>query len=179
MACVAGPRRCRRSGEGSRGFAQTLRVRSANGNQACKADANRARFRRKAGRNRRQRSSAATGISAAAHHAGIDHGRQCARGVLGRGLGLGGRFGRPGPIRSRGVVGRNGLGTGNRNAMSVGMVPLKVSFSPVAVSGMGLGCDRRELNGDQEDRRSNYPQNCSGRSHAPLLPYGPSQGNNG
>jgi hypothetical protein len=35
------------------------------------------------------------------------------------------------------------------------------------------------LNGDQEDRRSNYPQKCSGRSHAQLLLYDPGQGNNG
>ena len=100
--------------------------------------------------------------------------------VLGRGLGLGGRFGWRGPIRGRGVLGGNRMGGGGRGAMGVKMVRLKlVSVRPVAVTGMGLGCDRRELNGDQEDRRPNHPQNCSGRSHAQLLPYGPSQGNNG
>jgi len=180
MACKAVPRRCRHSGEGSRGFAQTLRVHSANGSRACKADAKRARLGRQARRHRHQRGSAATGISAAAHHAGVGAEGRCARDVLGRGLGLGGRFGRRGPIRGRGVVGSNRGGGGGRGAMGVKMVCLKlVSVRPVAVPGMGPGCERRELNGDQEDRRPNHPQNCSGRSHAPLLPYGPSQGNNG
>ena len=92
---------------------------------------------------------------------------------------MGGKFDRRRPIRGGGVPGGNHMGIGSRSAMSVNMVPLKVSISPVSVSGMGPGCDRRELDGDQKDSRSNYPQNCSGRSHAPLLPYGPSQGNNG
>jgi len=49
----------------------------------------------------------------------------------------------------------------------------------VDMTDMGVGCDRRELNGDQKDRRPNHPQKCSGRSHAQLLLYDPGQGNNG
>jgi hypothetical protein len=48
----------------------------------------------------------------------------------------------------------------------------------VPMTDMGVGCDRRELNGDQKDRRPNYPPKCSGRSHAQLLLYDRSQGNN-
>ena len=65
-------------------------------------------------------------------------------------------------------------------AMSL-MVPLNVvplnmvTIRPVG--GMGLGSDRRELNGDQQDRRPDYPQQCAGQSHAQLLPYGPSERN--
>jgi hypothetical protein len=55
--------------------------------------------------------------------------------------------------------------------MDVNMVYLKlVSVRPVAVPGMGPGCDWRELNGDQHDRRSKDPQQCAGRSHAQSLP---------
>jgi len=63
----------------------------------------------------------------------------------------------------------------SRSAMSLKMVLIR----PVRMTDMGLGCDGRELNDDQQDRRPNYPQNCSGRSHEQLLPYDPSQGNNG
>ena len=63
-------------------------------------------------------------------------------------------------------------------AMRVKTVSLMVRIGPVAMTAMGVGCDRRELNGDQEDRRSNYPPKGSGRGHAPLLLYDPGQGNN-
>ena len=53
------------------------------------------------------------------------------------------------------------------------MVPVPVGSVP----DMGLGCDRRELNGDQKDRRPNYPQKCSGRAHVQLLLYDPGQVN--
>jgi hypothetical protein len=59
--------------------------------------------------------------------------------------------------------------------MSLKMVPVRRA----PMTGMGIGYDRRELNSDQEDRRSNYPQKCSGQSHAQLLLYDPGQGNNG
>jgi hypothetical protein len=42
---------------------------------------------------------------------------------------------------------------------------------------MGVGGNRRELNGDQKDRRPDYPQQCAAQGHAPLLPYGPSERN--
>ncbi len=175
MACEAGPRRCRHSGEGSRGFAQTLGDHSANGSRARKADAKRAGLGGKTGRNRRQRGAAATGISAAAHHAGVGHGRQRARGVPGRGLGLGGRLGQRGPIRSHVFGGGNRMGVARRRAVRVKAVPLMVSIGPV--TDMGVGADRCELNGDQKDRRSDYPPNCSDRSHAQLLLYDPGQVN--
>ena len=71
-------------------------------------------------------------------------------------------------------------GGGRSGGMSLEMVSLEmVPIRRVPMAGMGLGCDRRELNGDQEDRRSNYPQKCSGRSHTQLLLYDPGQGNNG
>jgi hypothetical protein len=71
------------------------------------------------------------------------------------------------------------MGRGRRGAMGVKVVCLKLAVRTVAVPGMGAGCGRRELNGDQKHRRADHPQNCSGRNHASLLPYGPSQGNNG
>jgi hypothetical protein len=42
---------------------------------------------------------------------------------------------------------------------------------------MGPGSDRRELNGDQQDRRPDYPQQCAGQSHAQLVPYGSNERN--
>jgi hypothetical protein len=42
---------------------------------------------------------------------------------------------------------------------------------------MGVGGDRRELNGDQKHRRPKHPQQCADRNHAQLLPYGPSERN--
>jgi len=73
----------------------------------------------------------------------------------------------------------------SRSAMSLKTVsletlPLKmVPIRPGPMTDMGLGCDRRELNDDQKDRRPKYPQKCAGRNHAQLLPYDPSRGNNG
>ena len=66
-----------------------------------------------------------------------------------------------------------------RRAMRVMTVRLMVPLGRVPMSDMGVGCDRRELNDDQKERRSNHPQKCSGRSHAQLLLYDASQGNNG
>ncbi len=62
-------------------------------------------------------------------------------------------------------------------AMRVKTKPLMVPIS--SMTDMGVGGDRRELNGDQKDRRPHHPQKCSGQSHAQLLLYDPSQGNNG
>lgn len=64
-----------------------------------------------------------------------------------------------------------------RRAMRVMTMRLMVRIGTVPMTGMGLGGDRRELNGDQKDRRSNYPPKCSGRGHARLLLYDPGQGN--
>jgi hypothetical protein len=70
------------------------------------------------------------------------------------------------------------MGGSGRSAMCVKMVCVKMV--PIrTVTGMGLGCDRRELNGDQQDRRSKNPQECAGRNHRALLPYGSSEGNKG
>ena len=38
---------------------------------------------------------------------------------------------------------------------------------------MGVGGDRRELNDDQQDRRSNHSQKCSGQGHVQQLLYDP------
>jgi hypothetical protein len=67
-------------------------------------------------------------------------------------------------------------------AMSLDAVSLMVSLNMgpirrVPMTDMGLGCERRELNGDQKDRRPNYPQKCSGRAHVQLLLYDPGQVN--
>ena len=66
------------------------------------------------------------------------------------------------------------MGGSGRSAMCVKMVCVKMvrlKMVPIrTVTGMGLGCDRRELNGDQQDRRSKNPQECAGRSHARSLP---------
>jgi hypothetical protein len=67
------------------------------------------------------------------------------------------------------------MGGASRSAMSLKML----SIRRVPVTDMGVGCDRRELNDDQKDRRPNHPQKCSGRSHAQLLLYDPGQVNNG
>lgn len=171
MPAEAGPRGRRYSGEGSGGFAQTLGVDSANGNQAYKADAKRARFRGKAGRNCRQRGATATGIPAAAHHAGVDIGRWRARGVLSRGLGL------DNPVRSGDFRRGNRMRVARRRAMRVITVRLMMRIRPVSMTAMGVGGDRRELDDDQKDRRPNHPQKRSGRCHAQLLLYDPGQGN--
>ena len=72
------------------------------------------------------------------------------------------------------------MGDASGGAGSLEMVPLNmVPIRRVPMTDMGVGCDRRELNDDQKDRRPNYPQKCSGRSHAQLLLYDPGQGNNG
>ena len=54
-----------------------------------------------------------------------------------------------------------------------------VSVRPVAMTDMGLGCNGCELNGDQQDRCPKNSQKRAGRSHEWILPYGPSQRNNG
>lgn len=64
-----------------------------------------------------------------------------------------------------------------RRAMRVMTVRLMVRIGPAPMTGMGVGCDRRELNDDQKDRRPNHSQKCSGRRHAQLLLYDPGQGN--
>jgi hypothetical protein len=61
------------------------------------------------------------------------------------------------------------------NTVRLQLVP--VGGLPVA--NMSLGADRRELNGDQQDRRSKHPHQCAGRNHAQLVPYGPDEGNSG
>ncbi|MDB5575647.1 MAG: hypothetical protein JWR80_823 [Bradyrhizobium sp.] len=66
------------------------------------------------------------------------------------------------------------------SAGSLWMVPLnKVPIRRVPMTDMGVGCDRRELNDDQKDRRSDHPKKCAGRSHAQVLLYDPGQVNNG
>jgi hypothetical protein len=72
------------------------------------------------------------------------------------------------------------MGDAGGSAKSLKMRSLKmVPIRRVPMSDVGPGSDRRELNGDQQDRRPNYPQQCAGRSHAQLLPYGPSERNSG
>ena len=65
-------------------------------------------------------------------------------------------------------------GSAGRLMMPLNVVPV----SYMTMTDMGIGCDRHELNGDQEDRRANHSQQCSGPSHAQLLLYDPGQGNN-
>jgi hypothetical protein len=157
-----------------------LGVRSANGSKACKTDAKRTRFGGKAGRNHGQRVSAAAGISAAAHHAGVGGGRRCARCVLGGSLGISGRLDPSVRIRGSGFAGRNRMCDAEPSARPfMTRLVMMLHIGPVTVTAMGVGCDRRELNDDQQDRRPNHPQECSGRSHVQSLPYGPSQRNNG
>lgn len=135
------------------------------------------------GRNRGQRGCAAPRTAAAAHHTGVGVGRLCARRILERSLGLRGGQG------SRGRIGRSRIGDAGGSAKCLSakslstkslMVPLNmVTIRRVTMTDMGVGYDRRELNGDQENRRPNYPQQCAGRSHAQLLPYGSSERNSG
>ena len=63
-----------------------------------------------------------------------------------------------------------------RHAMRLMTVRLMVP-SCVDMTGMSVGADRRELNGNQQDCRSDRPPNCSGRGHGQLLLYDPGQGN--
>ncbi len=80
-------------------------------------------------------------------------------------------------LRSGGMRG-SGMGNAGRGAES--LVSLNVvSISRVDMTDMGVGCDRRELNDDQKDRRPNHPQKCSGPGHVQLLLYDPVQVNNG
>jgi hypothetical protein len=44
---------------------------------------------------------------------------------------------------------------------------------------MSFGHDGRELNGDQQDRRPQHPQQCAGRHHRRILTWGRCRGNNG
>jgi len=72
------------------------------------------------------------------------------------------------------------MGDAGGSAVSL-MVPLNMVpvRRGVSMTDMGVGCDRRELNDDQKDRRPHHPQKCSGRSHVQLLLYDPGQVNNG
>jgi len=178
------PRRCRCSGEKSRGFAQTPEVGFPNGNQASEADARRASLGRKVGRSHDQGDATTThASSAAAGHAGIgaDRGATCA---------LNGRHdlrSSPCPIvrrrdaaRRAGLVGSKRVVGDGRSAMRLRLKALDLKAMPiraVRMTDMGLGCDRRELNGDQQDRRPKDPQKLSGRIHGRTVPYGRSQGN--
>ncbi len=72
-------------------------------------------------------------------------------------------------------MGDDGGGAGSLEMVSLEMMPIR----GVPMADVGVGCDRRELNDDQKDRRANHPQKCSGRSHVPLLLYDPAQRNNG
>jgi hypothetical protein len=81
-------------------------------------------------------------------------------------LGLSGGLGLSGPICSAGFVGGNRMYGPDCNATAVKTVPVMA----VRMSDMGLGCDRSELNGDQQDRRPKHPQKRAGRSHEQPLP---------
>lgn len=63
----------------------------------------------------------------------------------------------------------------DRSAVGVNAVPVR----PVRMTAMGFGCDRCELNGDQQDRRPKNPQNRAGQSHRKILPRDRSQRNYG
>jgi hypothetical protein len=62
------------------------------------------------------------------------------------------------------------MGDAGGRAGSLEVTLNMVTIRRVHMTDMGIGCDRRELHGDQEDRRPNYPQECAGRSHAQCLP---------
>ena len=49
----------------------------------------------------------------------------------------------------------------NRSAIAVKTAPVR----PVRMTDMGVGGNRSELNGDQQDRRPKNPQECAGQSH--------------
>ena len=154
MACEAGPRRCRYSGEGSRGFAQASRVHSGNRKCACKADARRAGLGRKVGRNRCQRGCAATRASAAAHRAGSGVGRQRVRRILGCGLSLGG-FGSRG---SRAFAG--GRPDAGRLDSAVPLKAYALETMPnCPVTDMGLGGNGRRI----ERRSAGSPPQTSAK----------------
>ena len=162
-------RRCC-SGEEPRRPAQTPEVRFPKGNQVCKTDARRAGPGQKTGRSRDQSGAAATHAgSAAAGHADIGAGR-------GATCVLNDRHGfrsSPCPIvRHRYAARRAGLVGSMRidghGAMRLRLKALGLKAMPiraVRMTDMGLGCDRRELNGDQQDRRPKDPQKLSGRIH--------------
>lgn len=180
------PLRRRCSGEEPRRPAQTPEVRFPKGNQVCKTDARRAGPGKKTGRSRDQSGAAATHAgSAAAGHADIGAGR-------GATCVLNGRHGLRSSLcpvfRCRDAAHRAGLSGGKRfggdgriarrlrlNALGLKPMPIRA----VRMTDMGLGCDRRELNGDQQDRRPKDPQKPSGRIHGQTLPYGRSQKNIG
>lgn len=61
------------------------------------------------------------------------------------------------------------------SAMAVNTVPAR----PVHMTDMGLGCNRCELSGDQQDRRSQNPQKRAGQNHGRMLPHGRSRRNKG
>ena len=99
---------------------------------------------------------------------------------MGAGFGLGGRQDLRSPIRSS--VGGNRMCSAmsleivSLEIVSLEIVPLEivpleimsldaVALRPVAMTGMGPGLNRRELHGDQQDRRSKNPQKRAGQSH--------------
>ena len=177
-------RRC--SGEEPRRPAQTPEVRFPKGNQVCKTDGKRAGPGKKTGRSRDQSGAATTHAgSAAAGHAGIGAGRSATCALDGR-HGLGSS---PCPIvrrrdaaRRAGLVGSKRISGDGGSAMRMRLNALDLKALPiraVRMTDMGLGCDRRELNGDQQDRRPKDPQKLSGRIHGRTVPYGRSQRNIG
>ena len=174
------------SGEEPRRPAQTPEVRFPNGNQACEANARRAGPGRKVGRSHNQGGAATTHAgSAAAGHAGIGAGISSA-------CVLNGRHGLRGdtrPIvrrryaaRRAGLVGSKRIVGDGRSVMRLRLKALDLKAMPlraVRMTDMGPGCNRRELNGDQQDRRPKDPQKLSGRIHGRTVPYGRSQRNIG
>ena len=140
--------------------------------------------RRKVGRSHDQSGAATTHAgSAAAGHAdiGVGCGATC---VLNGRHGLRSSFC---PVfRCRDAAHWTGLSAGKRiggdgcgarrlrlKALGLKAMPIRA----VRMTDMGLGCDRRELNGDQQDRRPKDPQELSGRIHGRTIPYGRSHGN--
>jgi hypothetical protein len=61
-----------------------------------------------------------------------------------------------------------------RDAACSAMLMKSVAIGHMRKTGMGLRCKRRELNDDQQYRRSNHSQKHAGRNHEQLLPRGPS-----
>ena len=180
------PLRRRCSGEEPRRPAQTPEVHFPKGNQVRKTDARRAGPGKKTGRSRDQSGAATTHAgSAAAGHAGIGAGR-------GATCVLNGRHGLRSSLcpvfRCRDAAHWTGLSAGKRiggdscgarrlrlKALGLKAMPIRA----VRIADMGLGYDRRELNGDQQDRRPKDPRKLSGRIHGRTVPYGRSQRNIG
>lgn len=172
MAFEAGPRRCRHSGERSRGFAQASGVHFPNESGGCRADPRRPLSGREVGRDRGQGGSATAHAGAAA----ADHASPGAAGSSGLrglndGLGLVGGLDLIGGLRD--PLRRAGLVVGNRKhgagygalRMRLETMRMNAAIVPMRMTGMGFGHDRSELNGDQENRRPQNPQKLAGRTH--------------